>query len=105
MKIKTANIRTFSMSDNKLGLKMVEVKTVFTHDGELFFIHRCMGSRSWKISHYQTGMGATKPAPTIAAVKASFDSLTKMGTAAFKKAIESALKEYGAANELPEENG
>lgn len=108
MKIKTANIR-FLKNETESELKQVAVKEVFTFADELFFIHRGNAElrgiveSTWTVSHFKTGLRMTSGySRTIAIAKEDFQDVMKKYADRLSESINSMLKKYGTANELPE---
>lgn len=101
MKIKTANVRML-LKGEKPSLKSVTVKKTLIYAGELFFVHG--GTRSWRVTHYKTGLHACDIINArLADVEEKFAaSMAARPSDALQKAVDAALTAYGVANELPE---
>ena len=103
MKIKTANIRILKL-DGKTELKSVDVKKVFKYASEWFFVHQGGHNKMWRqVTHYKTGLSAFGGKCKLADVQTKFEEEMEKGRKdLLPQAIEKALADYGAANELPE---
>ena len=92
---------------DKLYKKLVRAYDEFTTCGYDFWITRSLSSEGsrpkYRCTEKTTGAGAGPIRDTIAEAKsAAISSLTKIGPAGIKKAIEHWLSEYGSVDSHPE---